>query len=90
LSAVLASPFENTAIISRRLFSTNIGSSAYPLLSSSAFFKTFIISLMSRGFKTNTLERDSKAELTSKDGFSVVAPIRTISPFSTWGRKASC
>jgi len=29
-------------------------------------------------------------EFTSKDGFSVVAPTRTIVPFSTWGRNASC
>ena len=28
--------------------------------------------------------------LTSNDGFSVVAPISTMVPFSTWGRKASC
>ena len=28
--------------------------------------------------------------MTSKEGFSVVAPIRVIRPLSTWGRKASC
>jgi len=28
--------------------------------------------------------------MTSKDGFSVVAPMRMIVPFSTCGRKASC
>jgi hypothetical protein len=34
--------------------------------------------------------RDSSAELTSNDGFSVVAPMKVNSPDSTWGRKASC
>ena len=42
------------------------------------------------GRSTKTLERDSSAALTSNDGFSVVAPISTMSPVSTRGRKASC
>jgi len=33
------------------------------------------------------MERDSKAPLTSKYGFSVVAPIRIIVPSSTKGRR---
>ncbi len=32
----------------------------------------------------------SSGAMTSKEGFSVVAPRSTIVPFSTWGRKASC
>ena len=40
--------------------------------------------------KTNTLQRDKSAAFTSKEGFSVVAPIKTMLPFSTNGRKASC
>ena len=40
--------------------------------------------------RTNTFERDSSAAFTSNDGFSVVAPMRTMSPASTRGRKASC
>lgn len=40
--------------------------------------------------RTNTLHRLSKAELRLKEGFSVVAPIRTIQPFSTCGRNISC
>ena len=43
-----------------------------------------------RAWRTNTLHRDRSAPLTSKEGFSVVAPIRMILPFSTNGRKASC
>ena len=35
-------------------------------------------------------ERESSAEITSNDGFSVVAPIRMMSPRSTYGRNASC
>jgi hypothetical protein len=34
--------------------------------------------------------RDSSAELTSNDGFSVVAPMKVNRPDSTCGRKASC
>ena len=36
-----------------------------------------------------TFERDRSAAFTSNDGFSVVAPIRTMSPASTRGRNAS-
>ena len=44
----------------------------------------------SSGCSTNTFERDSSAAFTSNDGFSVVAPMSTMSPASTRGRKASC
>ena len=44
----------------------------------------------SRGWSTTTFERESSAALTSNDGFSVVAPMSTMSPASTRGRKASC
>lgn len=36
-----------------------------------------------------TLHRLSRAELTWKEGFSVVAPNKVMVPFSTWGRNAS-
>ena len=39
---------------------------------------------------TNTLQRDKSAPFTSNDGFSVVAPIKIMLPFSTYGKKASC
>ena len=48
------------------------------------------ISSLDNSFKTNTLHLESKALLISNDGFSVVAPIKTIEPFSTNGKKASC
>ncbi len=40
--------------------------------------------------RTNTRERESSAELTSNDGFSVVAPISVTVPSSTYGSTASC
>ena len=43
-----------------------------------------------RGCRVRTRARDSKAALTSKEGFSVVAPIRVTVPSSTAGRRASC
>ena len=42
------------------------------------------------GSSSRARQRESRAPLTSKDGFSVVAPTRTMSPRSTCGRKASC
>src|SRR2546422_8151311 len=42
------------------------------------------------GSRTKTRQRDSSAPRSSKLGFSVVAPIKVIVPFSTQGRKASC
>ena len=45
-------------------------------------------SARARSAKTRT--RDSRAELTSNDGFSVVAPISVTVPFSTCGSTASC
>ena len=36
------------------------------------------------------MARDNSAELTSNDGFSVVAPMKVMRPCSTKGRKASC
>ena len=43
-----------------------------------------------KGRRTMTRVRDRSGEMTSKDGFSVVAPISVMRPLSTWGRKASC
>ena len=39
---------------------------------------------------TCTRQRDSSAEFSSNDGFSVVAPTNRITPFSMCGRNASC
>ena len=45
---------------------------------------------LDKGLTITTRERDRSGEMTSKEGFSVVAPMRVIRPDSTWGRKASC
>ena len=52
--------------------------------------KSCIRSSSVRALSTKTRQRDKSAPLTSKEGFSVVAPIRMMQPFSTKGRNASC
>ena len=47
-------------------------------------------SSLERLLRTKTWQRDSRGVMTSKEGFSVVAPIRTMSPRSTAPRRASC
>ncbi len=42
------------------------------------------------GWTMMTRERDRSGEMTSNEGFSVVAPMRVMRPDSTWGKKASC
>jgi hypothetical protein len=49
-----------------------------------------IISAGLSASKTITFARESRALLIVKDGFSVVAPIKVISPLSTNGSKESC
>ena len=58
--------------------------------SASALLRIRTISSAVSARKTWTLQRESRAEITSKEGFSVVAPMRTMSPCSTYGKKASC
>ena len=43
-----------------------------------------------KDFSTNTWQRDRRGVMTSKEGFSVVAPISTMVPSSTAPRSASC
>jgi len=43
-----------------------------------------------REWRIITLDLDRRGGMTSKEGFCVVAPIKTMSPLSTCGRKASC
>ena len=49
-----------------------------------------VIASSSSACSVNTRQRDSSGALTSKDGFSVVAPMKVIVPSSTWGRMTSC
>ena len=68
--------------------------SIFFLLRYSSFFiaacKSRSRSFSSNGFNTYTWQRLSKALITSKEGFSVVAPINVMVPFSTAPSKASC
>ena len=88
--ALLASPLANSAIIFKSSSDILTFSLPNPLSSVKALFSKTNISSLVNSFKTKTRQRDSKALLTSNDGFSVVAPINTIDPFSTKGKKASC
>ena len=90
LSAVLASPFENNAIAYTSSSAISTLSIPKPFLSFKALVKSLAISSVVSCFNTNTLHLESKAAFISKEGFSVVAPIRIILPLSTKGRKASC
>ena len=67
-----------------------IRSSPNPRGSVNACRKRHTISSGFKACKTNTLQRDNNAPLTSKEGFSVVAPMSKILPFSTKGKNASC
>jgi len=50
----------------------------------------FLQSFSARGSNVKILDLLTNALLTAKKGFSVVAPIKVIVPFSIEGNKASC
>src|SRR6266446_807964 len=91
LRAPRASPSE-----SRAMSRSASGSAVAPVApsprseSASARSRMLTMSSSESGCREYTRQRDRSAALTSKDGFSVVAPMRVSVPFSTWGRKASC
>ena len=58
--------------------------------SSTACCKTCSISAVVSDFSTYTLARESNALFSSKEGFSVVAPIKITVPSSMCGKNASC
>ena len=75
-SAVRASPLARRAIASSASSSTSTASPPRPRSASeSARCRMLWIASRSRAFSTNTCDRESSAELTSNEGFSVVAPI---------------
>ena len=91
LSATRASPLAWRAMAARASSSAAIPADPRPRSgSSSARRRMAAVSSVASGCSTKTFERDSRAALTSNEGFSVVAPISTMSPASTRGRKASC
>ena len=89
-NAFLASPLLKEAIRWRQSSDISIFIFPNPLGLVIACFNSDTISSSSSALRTNTLQRDKRAPLISNDGFSVVAPINIILPFSTKGRKASC
>ena len=89
-SAERASPLANSAIAAKNLSAMCISCAPNPDGSAMALFNRVSISSVDSACNTKTLHRDKRAPLISKDGFSVVAPIRIILPFSTKGKKASC
>ena len=89
--AHLASPLDNAAI------SWSTPSSMERFLFSKPFSESFkalvnmwTMSFLSRLFNVKTLHRDKSGEIISKDGFSVVAPMKVTVPSSTCGSIASC
>ena len=90
-SADRASPLANCAMAAIASSETLISVEPRPRsVSASARRRICSTASLVSGWSTNTFERESSAALTSNDGFSVVAPIRTMSPASTRGRNASC
>ena len=61
-----------------------------PRLSVRARMRSASMSSVLRGLSTKTRQRERRAPFTSKEGFSVVAPMSMMLPLSTKGRKASC
>ncbi len=88
--AILASPSAKLAIMYSTSSPMRIACPPNPRGFCSAFFSSWISSSTDSACKTKTLHRDNSAELISKEGFSVVAPMRIMLPFSTKGRNASC
>ena len=89
-SAARASPFAKTARARSWSSDTRTFSEPNPRASVTARLRSVTRSSSPSPFRTNTLQRESNAPLTSKDGFSVVAPMRMMLPRSTNGRNASC
>src|SRR5277367_1664955 len=85
-----ASPSAAASKRSRPPSSTLRCSAPKPRSSVSARSSSLPRSATSKDFSTYTRARDSKALLTSKEGFSVVAPMNISVPSSTYGRKVSC
>src|SRR3984957_367677 len=91
LYADRASPFANEAMrINTSSLASNCSAPSPCSLSSSARRNNSAINGVGSAARMNTLVRDSSGEITSNEGFSVVAPINVMCPASTYGRNASC
>ena len=83
MSAVRASPLAKTAMDSSRFGAMCTTCPPKPRSSVSARCRSSTKSSVRSACSTNTLHRDRSAPLISKEGFSVVAPMRMMLPFST-------
>ena len=90
VKALLASPLAKAAMKFKFSSEISICSLPKPRESLNALFNNVKISSVANSFNTKTRHLESNALLISNEGFSVVAPINTIEPFSTNGKKASC
>jgi hypothetical protein len=68
--------------------SASSGSSLFSIASARA--SSFSMAVSSSGLNTSTRARDKSGAISSKEGFSVVAPTNTMVPSSTTGRNESC
>ena len=89
--AIRASPAATEARCAAASSSSSMFRPPSPRVSSSSALWTILCRSSSEsGSRRSTRHRESRALLTSKDGFSVVAPMRVSVPFSTVGSTASC
>ena len=88
--ALRASPLANSAIIAIISGAISTSCPPKPRSSCSALFKRSVSSSVESACNTNTLQRERSAPFTSNEGFSVVAPMSIMLPFSTKGKNASC
>ena len=91
-AAAASRPFKATRASPRATSSRPSRASGAMLVfsSSSPRSTTCLSSSWSSCSSRKTRLRDRSGEMTSKEGFSVVAPIMVTVPSSTWGRIASC
>ena len=87
-SAALASPLDISARKSAASSSRSTSILPRPLsLSETALSRSLLTLSLESGLSSNILDLDTRARLTSKYGFSVVAPMRMTVPSSTNGRR---
>src|SRR3984893_79477 len=91
LYADRASPFANEAMrINTSSLASNCSFPSPCSLSSNARRNSSAIKGVGSAARMYTFVRDNSGEITSNEGFSVVAPINVMCPASTYGRNASC
>ena len=90
LKAERKSPLVAVAMKSRASASISTSNSKPRSLSDNAVWRACLISSVDKGSNSKICTRERMAGVTEKNGFSVVAPIMMILPFSSKGSKKSC